>query len=89
MGNTQEYLKMLFNHPLRGVDSIFMREIMYDEEKNVFVDLSADDGFEYVENIYIDIDPLYIELFKQKPDDMIIKDKNGRLTLLTLMPYMD
>lgn len=89
MRNTQEYLKKLFEHPERGVDSIFMREIMFDCNKNVFVDLSADDGFAYIENIHTDIDPLYIELFKKKPDDMIIKDKHGRLTLLTLMPYDD
>jgi len=86
--NTQQHFELLLKHPLRGTRSIFMREIMFDSRNNKYIDLSSEYDIEYINNIYSDIDPLYVELFINKLEDMIIKDKNGKLTLLTVMPLV-
>ena len=89
MYTTQGHFEQLLRHPMRGGKSIFMREIMFDSHNRKYVDLSSEYDFEYISNIYSEVDPLYIELFSRKLEDMIIKDKNGKLTLLTLMPLVE
>lgn len=89
MSHTDDYFESLFNHPMRLKNDCFMREIMWDYRNNKFIDLTNEDDFEYIDNIFTEISPLHIEIFKSRLYDMIIKDRHGRLTLLTVMPLID
>lgn len=63
------------------------REIIYDTTDNVFTELQLYDGTVVLDNIYTEILPIHVELVRLKEEDMIIKDRKGRLTLLTVMPF--
>ena len=63
------------------------REIVYDWSDGSFVDIQQLEGEYKINNIYTELDPLIIELVKIKEEDMIVRDKRGRLTLLSVMPF--
>jgi len=63
------------------------REIIYDWSDGSFLDIGELEGECDIPNIYEEIDPLHIELLRIKEEDMIVRDRIGRLTLLTVMPF--
>lgn len=54
-----------------------VREICYDPDENVYME----EGF-IIDNIYTEILPIFIELFRYKFEDLLIKDRSGNSTLL-------
>ena len=73
-------------YSLKSNDTRIEREIIYDSTDNSFIDLERYDDT-YIDNIYTEILPIHVELVRLKQEDMVIKDRRGRLTLLTVMPF--
>jgi len=76
-------MQYIFNNPRIDMDSVIVREIQYCPESNVFIDATNELGVDIIGNIYTQILPSHIELFLYTLEDLVIKDRDGKLTLLT------
>lgn len=58
------------------------------EERCIWYDITEhkfyEEGF-IINNIYTEIHPIHVEIFKTTFEDMVIKDKHGVLTALWVM----
>jgi len=74
-------------HHLYMLDDKIEREIVFDANDLTFTELLRFEGINVIENIYTEILPIHIELLHLKQEDMVVRDREGRLTLLTVMPF--
>ena len=85
MSYANDYLNFLFENPKQLTTNNIIRELSYNVDSNVFLDLTNVDGASPIENIYEIISPIHVELFRSKLEDIVVKGLNGDLIYISVM----